>query len=1129
MAQGIPISDQKYPPYMQGGGNQQYQYEGVPTYDQQQYNQQQQYGGQQQQGQYGLVPPPRRSTGGNPNEMEMGYLGVPSGQQGQQGGQGYEHPSLREFPDQDPMLSGNNFQRKRSVYRPTGNNSTLVRNRSMYRAERSVELPPLLTTSNTVKRTPAQEAALRKKKERSPWVPENPWIAFSWCMTCCCPSFCLTGMKIVGAGPQQAWREKVALCWIVFFLSLIVLFYIAFFNSLLCPPYKTAKDNVPLNVFGGILVRGNMFNAVNATPPYNTLFSDVSTTYGGIDVTTQFTQPPLPQCTAFLSQSWANLQWPCEMDNSCLDIDWLMNPQLHSNVGILPYNRTTDNLNVTSYPLFEWKDVKNRQLVVYKSSVLNFQPYLSQYPLPTGDPVDTLIRSSTILNDASHLVLSNPLHKGNQSIDCLANKYYAGQLDSLPSECLLSYVITVITSAIILGIILIRFFMAVLFAWFVSARLSRKPKPDSIREREFYAMRPSVPALRKMDSDTVSVDSFGTAGRGSGVGGGKGNLRSSYIPTAVGSYDTDLHTVLLVTCYSEGEESMRNTLESLVATDYHDEKKLLYVVCDGLITGKGESKSTPQIVLDLLELDTELGGNPKPYSYVAVAGGKKQHNMAKVYCGIYAHKGRRVPTIVVVKCGTPDEAGAAKPGNRGKRDSQLILMNFFSRVCLRDRMTPLDYDMFRKIHHITGFTPDFYEILLMVDADTLVISDSLRAMTNCMYNNPDVMGLCGETRIENKRQSWVTMIQVFEYYISHHLGKAFESMFGGVTCLPGCFCMYRIKAKKGDDWVPILVNPDIVSEYSTNEVETLHQKNLLLLGEDRFLTTLMLRTFPRRKQVFVPKALCRTVVPDDFKTLLSQRRRWINSTIHNLMELVKLRNLCGTFCFSMQFVVFMDLIGTAILPVGLALTYYLIYVAAVKTQYHQGDIATYANTITLVGVIFMPAILVMLTSRKMSYVLWMGLYLLALPIWQIILPLYAFWNFDDFSWGATRQVAGAGKDTGHGDGGDEEFDPSVVPFKRWEEYEVIWRRNIAKKRSKIMMQRSSMVSLQGGAQGSPALSGSVASGGTLLTQSQAGYHYGRPDSQQGLAAGAAGMGVGGGGGGEDGEDFELLDEVDLRR
>jgi chitin synthase len=38
-------------------------------------------------------------------------------------------------------------------------------------------------------------------------------------------------------------------------------------------------------------------------------------------------------------------------------------------------------------------------------------------------------------------------------------------------------------------------------------------------------------------------------------------------------------------------------------------------------------------------------------------------------------------------------------------------------------------------------------------------------------------------------------------------------------------------------------------------VDTLHKKNLLLLGEDRYLTTLMLRTFPKRKMIFVPQAV----------------------------------------------------------------------------------------------------------------------------------------------------------------------------------------------------------------------------------------------------------------------------------
>jgi chitin synthase len=330
-------------------------------------------------------------------------------------------------------------------------------------------------------------------------------------------------------------------------------------------------------------------------------------------------------------------------------------------------------------------------------------------------------------------------------------------------------------------------------------------------------------------------------------------------------------------------------------------------------------------------------------------------------------------------------------------------MNFFSRVTYNDRMTPLDFDLFRKIHVLMGVTPDFFEVCLMVDADTKVFPESLGALVNCMHHDPMIMGVCGETRIANKRHTWVTAIQVFEYFISHHLAKAFESVFGGVSCLPGCFSMFRLKARKaaGDDWVPLIIKPEIVKEYSQSEVKTLHQKNLLLLGEDRFLTTILLRTFPNRKMMFLPQARCRTVVPETFGVLLSQRRRWINSTIHNLMELVLVRNLCGTFCFSMQFVVFMDLLGTVVLPIAITLTYVLIGSMAFHPPRSFEEAIP---LLLLIAVLGLPAVLILITTRKVVYVFWMLIYLLALPIWNFILPVYAFWHFDDFSWGETRCV-----------------------------------------------------------------------------------------------------------------------------
>jgi len=500
-----------------------------------------------------------------------------------------------------------------------------------------------------------------------------------------------------------------------------------------------------------------------------------------------------------------------------------------------------------------------------------------------------------------------------------------------------------------------------------------------------------------------------------------------------------IHFICLVTAYSEGEMGLRTTLDSIAMTDYPNSHRVILVICDGMIKGAGETMTTPEICLGMMKDHTMPPEEVEAFSYVAVASGAKRHNMAKIHAGFYDYgrssripleKQQRVPMMLIIKSGTPDEATKSKPGNRGKRDSQVILMSFLQKVMFDERMTELEFEMFNGLWKVTGISPDFYETVLMVDADTKVFPDSLTHMLNAMVKDPAIMGLCGETKIANKKASWVTAIQVFEYFISHHLAKSFESVFGGVTCLPGCFCMYRIKAPKGGQnyWVPILANPDIVEHYSENVVETLHEKNLLLLGEDRYLTTLMLRTFPKRKQVFVPQAVCKTTVPDEFKVLLSQRRRWINSTIHNLMELVLVKDLCGTFCFSMQFVVAVELIGTLVLPAALAFTIYVIVISIVATE-------PQIIPLVLLGLILgLPGLLIVITAHSWTYVMWMLIYLLALPIWNFVLPTYAFWKFDDFSWGETRKTDGE-KTKKAGLEYEGEFDSSKITMKRWAEFE----------------------------------------------------------------------------------------------
>ena len=462
------------------------------------------------------------------------------------------------------------------------------------------------------------------------------------------------------------------------------------------------------------------------------------------------------------------------------------------------------------------------------------------------------------------------------------------------------------------------------------------PPPPESRSSLMLAASIQDPLSTSLMTENDMVSGGAGAGGGAGPAGFVHEAVVPQPPTDWQPFGYPLaHTICLVTAYSEGATGIRTTLDSIATTEYPNSHKLIFMVCDGLIKGHGEEFTTPDIVLGMMRDHTILPDETVAHSYVAVSSGAKRHNKAKVYAGFYDYgedsvvpveKRQRVPMMIVVKCGDEVERERrSKPGNRGKRDSQIILMAFLQKVMFDERMTELEFEMFNGIWKITGISPDFYEIVLMVDADTKVFPDSLTHMVSAMVQDPDIMGLCGETKIANKTESWVTMMQVFEYFISHHLSKSFESIFGGVTCLPGCFCMYRVKAPKGgrNYWVPILANPDVVEHYSENVVDTLHKKNLLLLGEDRYLSTLMLKTFPKRKQVFVPYAVCKTTVPAQFTVLLSQRRRWINSTVHNLMELVLVRDLCGTFCFSMQFVVFIELVGTLVLPAAISFTFYL--------------------------------------------------------------------------------------------------------------------------------------------------------------------------------------------------------------
>ncbi|KAJ6444251.1 chitin synthase 6 [Purpureocillium lavendulum] len=488
----------------------------------------------------------------------------------------------------------------------------------------------------------------------------------------------------------------------------------------------------------------------------------------------------------------------------------------------------------------------------------------------------------------------------------------------------------------------------------------------------------------------------------------------------------DKFVLCQIPAYTEDEESLRRAIDSAARMRYDDKRKLLVVVCDGMIIGQGNDRPTPRIVLDILGVAESV--DPEPLSFESLGEGQKQHNMGKVYSGLYEVQGHIVPFMVIVKVGKPSEV--ARPGNRGKRDSQMILMRFLNRVHYNLAMSPLELEMYHQIRNIIGVNPTFYEFMFQIDADTVVAPDSATRMVAAFLNDTRLIACCGETALTNAKSSFITMIQVYEYYISHNLSKAFESLFGSVTCLPGCFSMYRIRA--AETGKPLFVSREVVESYATIRVDTLHMKNLLHLGEDRYLTTLLLKYHSKYKTKYLFSAHAWTIAPDSWAVFLSQRRRWINSTVHNLIELIPMNQLCGFCCFSMRFIVFIDLLSTIVQPVTIAYIVYLIVLVSTKAT------VVPITAFILLGAIYGLQAIIFILRRKWEMVGWMILYVLAIPVFSFGLPLYAFWHMDDFNWGNTRVVAGeGGKKVVVTDEG--KFDPSSIPRKKWEEYQAeLW-------------------------------------------------------------------------------------------
>ncbi|ORZ30769.1 chitin synthase-domain-containing protein [Catenaria anguillulae PL171] len=824
------------------------------------------------------------------------------------------------------------------------------------------------------------------KKEEVEEVPvtseRRKWVAFTWLMTWWIPTWAIRCCgKMSRPDIQLAWREKVAICIVIFWLCVAQLFFIIGLGPVICPRqkiynneelyFKTDTDKALVAIYGNVY-RLEDFVKFGSYHPANLLW-----TYAGLDLTAGFPRTPAFYCqyaaerqpnfapffniaktvaNGTLVQVRHKTYYDRDRYNAEINIDRRLKLMTVANLAFSPEEiegMSKANLDVP------------RKLFSINNIVYDIQPYRDALPDLANDFLPQGVLDFVVSNAGKDLTKEEKfmtMWRSDSALrNCFNNLFIVGIVDERRTpRCQVTNWVLLGFSCILVAVIFVKFLAAL--------QVGRKPMPENL----------------------------------------------------------DKFVVLQVPCYTEDEVSLRKTLDSLATTRYDDKRKLLVIICDGNVIGSGNDRPTPRIVLDILGVDPEH--DPEPKAYFSLGENMKQYNMGKVYSGLYEIEGHLVPYLVVVKVGRPTET--TKPGNRGKRDSQMILMRFFNKVYTDKPMSPLELEMYHHVKNIIGVNPMFYELLLQVDADTEIMRDSLTRLVAAMVNDTTIMGCCGETRLANEKDTWATMIQVYEYYISHHMAKAFESMFGSVT--PGCFSIYRLRQPNKN--TPVLCNNGIIEQYGNCNVDTLHTKNLLHLGEDRYLTTLMLKEFPNMKTIFTSDAVCETIAPDNWNVLLSQRRRWINSTIHNLVELLNIPGLCGFCLFSMRFVVFVDLLATFLQPATVGYLGYLAYLIIDSQNNKEFGQFPFISLILLAAIYGLQAI-IFLIKREWQHIMWMIIYILAIPVFSFAIPVYSFWHSDDFSWGNTRVVLGDNGKKQVISNETEKFDPSLIPTRKWADYE----------------------------------------------------------------------------------------------
>ena len=364
--------------------------------------------------------------------------------------------------------------------------------------------------------------------------------------------------------------------------------------------------------------------------------------------------------------------------------------------------------------------------------------------------------------------------------------------------------------------------------------------------------KPRIPVARENTLflspyfDGIFLDSFLLLNRTSGVLA----YRKTRLQESVAKKSKNSTVFICSTMYREAEHEMSQMLKSICSVASNIESNFVantqdnlqsqfesHIFFDGAVLGDELQEFALQLSSLLSEnLGIEVGGVRKwktPYGY-------------QLHWKVHKH----LPFFIHLK-------DNSKVKNK-KRWSQVMYMNYV----IKNRLRRIECE---------GRRPDPYNaFILTTDADIDFKAESVEALLDFLARDDTVGAVCARTHpLGSGPLVWY---QKFEYAFGHWFQKSAEHVLGCVLCCPGCFSVFRVKALQ-----------DVVKTYESH-VTSASEFLTKDMGEDRWLCTLLIQKGWRLEYAALPENS--TYCPDNFNEFFNQRRRWVPSTVANLIELV---------------------------------------------------------------------------------------------------------------------------------------------------------------------------------------------------------------------------------------------------